>query len=636
MSNLSIAMPATIGAGIPHSLTYVAAAQHGDDVIEGKNIVFAATFRVKPVLARVAPRRERITVLVADTVGYSRLMELDEEDTHERLGRLRRQVYEPAIEKADGTLIKHTGDGFLAVFKDPRRGMQCAIDIQRAVTRRSAAAQQGRQVMLRIGLNLCDAIIDHDDVFGEGVNVAARLQAYAEPGDIVLTRSLSDEIELSNIGLPWFDLGELTLKNLSRAVPALNLRVGSIGKSSPAAPRRDEIRPSIAVLPFHYEKVYKRDQMLAAGIVDELVNTLGTLRQLLVISRASTRLYQSDAIDARQIGRELDVRYILHGAVHRKRDSVVINAELSDTTTGQVVSSSRFEGARHELYQLENKLAINVLRTIAPQLQENELRRIKRQPHESRTAYDLTLQAIEQLFRMDPASHARARSLLRQAISDDPEFAPARTYMAYALILSFGEGWSNDPQADATEAARMANEALERNRNDALALALFGHVHAFLFKNYEAARMYLDRAIEVGPNCANAWTLSSATHGYLGHGREALAHAEHGLRLSPLDAHLFWHESLLAQAHYVCDQFDEAFHWAQRALTQNSNMVANLRLMIATLVALGQHDRARAIGKRVIEAQPTFRLSSYAPRCPFTGDILHKWLDRLRKAELPE
>ena len=436
--------------------------------------------------------------------------------------------------------------------------------------------------------------------------------------------------------MPSVDLGELTLKNISRPVAAINLRVGSVGRPAPAAPRLDEIRPSIAVLPFQNRNIPKCDEMLAAGITDELVNTLGTLRQLLVISRASTRLYGTEPVDACQVGHTLGVRYLLSGSVQRRQDKVFITAELTETKTGQIVISDRFEGTRGDLFALENQLAVQVLRAIAPQVQERELRRIRRQPVESRTAYDLTLQALEQLFRMDAASHVRARGLLQQAVSDDPDFAPARTYMAYALILRVGEGWSSNPEGDSAEAARNANEAIERNRNDALALALFGHVQAFLFRNYDAARMFLDRAIEAGPNCANAWTLSSAAHGYLGRGREAIAHAMHGLRLSPLDAHVFWHESLLGQAHYVAGDFDEALHWTRRAATQNGNMVANLRLLIATLVALGRVREAQAEAGRLLAAQPGFNLSSYAPRCPFTPPVLGPWLARLRQGGLAE
>ena len=588
-------------------------------------------------MSHVPQRRRRMTVLAADIVGYTRLMEADEEDTHRRAMYLRHTVFAPYIADHGGRIVKHTGDGFLASFDTIQHGVRCAIELQQAASRVGVGDAPDHRIQFRMGVNVCETIVDAEDIFGEGVIVATRLQAYAEPGDVVLTQAVADEVAHQASDPPRFPLGDLILKNLSRPVRAVGLRIGSLGRPAPLAPfRQGDQRPSIVVLPFRTVESDPSDEHIAAGAVDEIVHALGGLRELFVIARASTLAYTGADFDARDIGRQFGVRYVLNGSVRRQGDLLRISTELSETSTGQVLSAGSVEGTRSELFELQARIAVRVLKQIAPQVRERELRRIMRQSPDSLTAYDLTLQALEYLYRMDYASHSQARSLLQRAISDDPDFPTAYTYIAYSLIFRVGEGWSTDPAADTAEALRAANAAIERNRSDALALAIFGHVNAFLLRNFDAARLFLDRAIEAGPNCANAWTLSSAMLGYVGDAEQAIAHAEHGLRLSPLDAHVFWHESLLAQAYYVGGRFEEAVVLARRAADRNNQAVANLRLLTTSLAALGRHAEAAQAAQRLMLAQPSFRLGSYVSLCPFQSPILESWINRLRSAGLPE
>ncbi len=588
-------------------------------------------------MSHVLQQRQRATVLAADVVGYTRLMEADEEDTHRRAMRLQTDVFVPCISDHGGRIVKHTGDGFLASFETMPDGVRCAIQLQRAAHRFANQDTPERRIQFRMGMNVCETIVEAEDIFGEGVNIAARLQAYAEPGDIVLTQAVAEEVAQGSSDPPRYSLGDLVLKNLSRPVRAVGLRIGSLGRPARQAPFRDQdLRPSIAVLPFRKVMHDPADDYMAAGVVDEIIHALGGLRELFVISRASTLAYAGVTVDVRDVGRQFGVRYVLNGAVWCLGDHVRISTELTETGTGQVLSADIVEGSRSEFFELQARLAVRVLKHIAPQVRERELRRIMRQSPENLNAYDLTLQALDYLFRMDYASHSRARSLLHQAVSDDPDFATAHTYIAYALIFRVGEGWSSDPGADSAEAARAANAAIERNRNDALALAIFGHVNAFLLRNFDAARVFLDRAIDAGPNCALAWALSSAMLGYTGQAAQAIEHAEHGLRLSPLDAHVFLHESLVAQAYYVAGRFEDAVVWARRAADQNCQAVANLRLLTASLAALGREAEAFDAARRLLFAQPGFRLGAYAPLCPFQPPILDPWIARLRSAGLPE
>ena len=385
--------------------------------------------------------------------------------------------------------------------------------------------------------------------------------------------------------------------------------------------------PSIAVLPFRNLQAGSGDAYIADGIVEEIVHALAGLKELFVISRTSTLGFSESPIDVRAISREVGARNILHGSVRRYGERLRIGTELSDAETGEVITSNQYDGRLSELFELQTRVAVQVARTIVPQVHERELRRAMRKPPENRTAYDLLLEALHSLYRLEPEAHARARDLLEKAICVDPDYALPYSYMAYWYIFRVGEGWSSEPAADAYEAARVAAAAIERDNNDALALAIFGHVQSFMLKDYDSAIVHFDRAIEASPSCAMAWTMSSATYGYLGDGAAAVARAERGLRLSPLDAHVFWHQAILAQAHYIAGQYDEAVAWARKASGHNAS---------ASLAALGRREEARQCGQRLLQVQPNFRLSEYVPLCPFRPPILDLWIERLRQAGLPE
>lgn len=584
----------------------------------------------------LAPQRRLVAVLAADVVGYGRLTELHEESTHAWLMRLRSEVLDPGIAAYRGHLIKNTGDGFLAMFDSAHDATQYALAMQRTVTERTAEQPAEERVSFRMAVNVADAIIEKDDIYGDGVNIAARLQAYAEPGGIVVSGAVAEQIG-SAFGLGTIDLGNLHLRNHARPVRVFALRVQT-------APLRlvgdalagSEPRPSIAVLPFRKHQTDPEEGYFADGIVDVIINALASLKELFVISRGSTLGYAGETIDARAIGRELGVRYVLYGSVHRSRGRIRIGTELSDTETGTIVRSDQYDGDLAELFEVQDRIATNVVKTIAPNVRERELTRAMRKHPQNMTAYDFVLQALDFLYRMDDESFARARGLLQQAMTHDPGYAPAYSYTAYWYILRVGEIGSTDPVADAEAGAQHAAAAIERDPNDAMALAVYGHVQSFLLKRYDRAVSYLDRALEAGPSSAMAWSMSSATSGFIGDGPTAVKRAEQGVRLSPLDALTFWHEGLLAQAHYVNGDYEQAVNWAYSAIGRNGSIRFIYRTLIATLAALGRAQEAAAAARRLMQLQPEFRMSVYAKNCPFQGAILAQWLARLRSAGLPD
>lgn len=270
------------------------------------------------------------------------------------------------------------------------------------------------------------------------------------------------------------------------------------------------------------------------------------------------------------------------------------------------------------------------------EVQARELMRAQRKHPQNMTAYDLMLQGIDQMFRVNSASAAQARGLLQQAMVLDPYYAAAYSYAAYWHVFRVGEGWSTDPIADAREALRLAGVAINLNPDDPQALAVYGHVQSFLRHEFDKAMIYLDRAIEAGPSSALAYTMSSATCGYLGQTDLGVERGRQGLRLSPIDAHRFWHEGVLAQAHYIRGDFSEAVAFARMAAGRNDSVAFNLRCLAASLVAQDQMEEARGVAQQLLRMQPAFQLADYRSRCPFTDSTLDTWINRLRQAGLPD
>jgi TolB-like protein/class 3 adenylate cyclase len=575
-------------------------------------------------------------ILAADVVGYSRLMAADERGTHARLTRLRLTELVPRITAYRGRLVKTTGDGFLATFDDARSAISCATEIQRAITVAEAGETQDRRISLRMGLNVGEIIVEENDIYGDAVNVAARLQTYAEPGGIAVTGRVAEQIGTDPM-IRAVDLGDLYLHNMARPVRMFTLHVEGtearlVGDSQLGA----DGRPSIAVLPFRKDQTDPEETYFADGIVDDIIYALAGLKELFVISRGSTLGYGGADVDMRAIGHALGVRYVLYGSVRRAAGRLRIATELSDTETGAIIWSDKYDGELGDLFALQDRISAAVVSTIAPHVLERELQRALRKHPQNMTAYDLMLQALDQMYRMDDESHARARGLLQQAMAHDPFYALPYSYGAFWYVFHVGEGRSTNVEADAREAARLAETAIRLNENDPLALAVYGHVQSFLLHDYQRAVQFLDRAIEAGPSSAMAWTMSSATCGYIGNGKLAVERGERGVRLAPQDAYRFWHEALLGQAHHVNGNYEEAAIWARRAVGRNGAVAFSLRTLINCLMALNKTDEALAAARHLMRVQPGFRVSRYEKLCPFQGDALVVWLARLRAAGLPE
>jgi adenylate cyclase len=593
----------------------------------------------KAEIASANLTRRQLTVLAADVVDYSRLTEAAEGETHARLRALRVEAIDPCVVTFRGQIIKNTGDGFIATFDSCFDAIRCSLEIQHEVEASENSQSPDRKIRLRMGLNVGDVIIESDDVYGTTVNVAARLEQYAPPGGIVISGALRELVGL-RIEVPLNDLGQLRLKNISRLVHAYSLHLPGVDGDATSSGRARAARPAkvpaIVVLPFRTTGENPDDAYFGEGMVDDIIVALASIRGLLVISRTSALSYRTGAIDLKRVGQELGVRYILSGSVRRGHNQIRISSELADVQTNSVIWADRYDGEAPELFDLQERIATRIVWSVAPHVREAELKRALRKRPKNMNAYDLVMQSIDLIYRMNFTDFSRAGALLQQAIAADDNYAVAYAYAALWQVHKIMQGWASDQDADALESARLAAEAVKRDSADGFALAVHGHIRAILFREYDAAKEIFDRALTAAPGNAMAWALSSGVYSYTGECRSALERAEHGLRLSPIDTQAFFYLSFLALAHYVNDSFDEAIIWGRKSIGVNPRLCSSLRWLSGSLVALGQIDEARHFARVLLEVQPHFRLSTYAQTCPFKDKLKNTFLSRLRRAGIPD
>jgi adenylate cyclase len=581
--------------------------------------------------------RRLLAVMAADVVGYTRLTEVAELDTHVRLRALRVGMIDPCVVSYRGRIIKNTGDGFLATFDSSIDALRCAVEIQREIPVREAATPPNLKIRLRMGLNLGEVITEKDDIYGNSVNVAARLEQFSPPGGIVISDTMQ-AVAGSRIDIPIEDLGELELKNLSQPVHAYSLRLAEADMD--AAPfsqfgRRAKL-PGIAILPFRMTGDDPERAYFGEGIIDDVIFNLSSVRGLLVIARTSALAYRKGPVDLQKVGQELGVRYVLSGSVRRIEHHLRITAELSDVESGSLIWVDRYDGDLTELFDLQERIASRIVWSLAPHLREAELRSARRKPPENMNAYDLLLQAIDLLYHMNQSDFSRAGKLLGQAIKADDSYATAYAYSALWQIHNINQGWTTDIRADSREALRLGAAAVDRDPTDGFALAIYGHANAVLFREYNRALDLFDRALKAGPGNAMAWTLSSGVYSYTGQAKSAIERAEMGLRMSPMDTQSFFYLLFLGLAHYVNGTYDESIIWARKSAGLNPRLCSNLRWLIASLVATGHLDEARHHAQALLEVNPGFCLSAYAKWCPLKEELRKELLRRLHVAGLPE
>jgi adenylate cyclase len=551
-------------------------------------------------------RHRLVAVLYADIVGYSRLIGLDDVATLARLRALRRELIDPAIGEHGGTIVQTGGDSLLVVFDSIEGAVRCAVNVQQQVPIQDGDQPPDRAIRFRIGVEIGDAIPDGTDLHGEAVNVAARLQTECPPGEICVSRSVRDHVH-GRLSLRFDELGAVSLKNIARPIEAFLVRpdTAMLAPVSTTAVRTDlslPDKPSIAVLPFTNFSSDPEQEYFADGMVEEIITALARIKWLFVIARNSSFTYKGRAIDPKQVGRQLGVRYLLEGSV-RKGGGVRITAQLIEAKSGSHLWADRFDGPLDDVFEIQDSIASTVAGVIEPTLEAAEIKRSIARPTNSLTAYDLYLRALPDVETYEWEPTQRALILLRQAVERDPNFGKAMACAGYCHGVLDAIGKVEDPEANRRIALELARRALRTAGDDSMALACIAHVLGYFNEDIKDALAIFARSIAVNPNSFWGWRWSGFAHLYNGEPETAIKHFETSLRLSPLGPR--WAQTTgIGIGHMYCGRLETAASFLQVALQENPSYPLANRFLASCYAHLGRMDDAREVVARLRAITP--------------------------------
>ena len=553
-------------------------------------------------------------------------MGADEEGTHERLKALRHELLDPKIAEHHGRIVKTTGDGLLVEFASVVDAVRCAVEVQRAMTDRNTGVDADNRIEFRIGINLGDVIVEGDDLYGDGVNIAARVEALADPGGVFVSNTVHDQVR-DRLSFLFEDLGEQQVKNIARPVRVYRvrdalthppLRAGSpLSRIAGEGAERSEAgegnlpatralalpdKPSIAVLPFANMSGDPEQEYFVDGMVEEIITALSRIRWLFVLARNSSFTYKGQSVDVKQVGRELGVRYVLEGSVRKAGGRVRITGQLIDAVTGTHLWADRFDGSLEDVFELQDEVASSVAGVIEPALQAAETARSAGRPTADLTAYDLYLRAYAMLL-----SSARqipeALRLMEQAIARDPRYGPALAWAAVCCFRLLLDGRSEEREADRQKGTDFARRALEVAGDDpgilanaALALAYFG-------EDIGAMMALVDRALGLNPNFARGWHISGMLRNWAGQPDLAIEHVEAALRLSPR-ARIGMSLLVIGLAHFLSRRFDEAVPKLLLAIQEDPSHLMPDCVLAACYAHMGRLEDAREVVERLRAITP--------------------------------
>jgi adenylate cyclase len=584
-------------------------------------------------MATVRIERRLAAILAVDVVGYSRLMERDEAGTLARLKAHRKELVEPLIAEYRGRVVKLMGDGALVEFASAVDAVECAVAIQDGMAGRERDVPEAERVRFRVGINLGDVIVEGEDIYGDGVNVAARLEQLAEPGGIVVSGTAFDHLR-GELGRAFAPLGERSLKNIERPVRAYRMVLGGGGgpPERPALPLPD--RPSLAVLPFENLSGDPEQSYFVDGMVEDIIAGLSRIKGMFVVARNSSFTYKGEAVDVKRVGRELGVRYLLQGSLRKGGSRVRISVQMIEAETGGHLWAERYDRPLDDIFALQDEITLSVVGAIEPSLRRAEVERVKRMRPDSLDAYDLVLRAQPDVYSGMPERVTKALVLLERALALDPTYALAHAFAAMCHHCLFLRAGLHEENRAAS--MRHAQAAIVHGQDDALTLTfagfsigMDGHDHAAAFAAFEAA-------LAVSPSSALTYILGSVILAWTGEAERAIEWGERAMRLSPFDPWAFAAFHSLTLGHFHRGRYEEAANAAHKAVQSNPGHSISYMLLAAPLAKLGRLDEAKAAAARVLELQPAFRYSQQFSGVDCAPALAASLSEALRGTGLPE
>jgi TolB-like protein/class 3 adenylate cyclase/Flp pilus assembly protein TadD len=607
--------------------------------LPGKEVGSATTMTSERVERRLA------AILACDVAGYSRLMGANEVGTLEALKAHRREVVDPAIAERKGRIVKTTGDGMLVEFASAVDAVTCAIAIQEELAERRASGAEPR-ITFRIGINVGDIIIDGDDILGDGVNIAARVENECEPGGVYVSGNVFEQIR-GKTKFTFDDLGEKTLKNIERPVRLYAVRGAPLATTATKAavsvipsdnskPLPLPDKPSIAVLPFQNMSGDPEQEYFADGMVEDITTALSRVKWLFVIARNSSFTYKGKAVDIKQVGRELGVRYVLEGSVRKAGNKVRITGQLIEVSTNAHLWADRFDGGLEDIFDLQDQISASIVGAISPKLEDAEIALARKKPTHNLGAYDYYQRGLALLYQFTKEGHEQSMPLLRKAVELDPDFALAQAAIAGWYISGKAFVWIKIGDREIVEADQLARRLLRLSNDDARVLAHAGQALTYVVGNLKEGAPVLDQAIRLDPNLAVARLWGGGAKMYRGELDAAIEHFQHAVRLSPLEPRTFLAYSGLASAHFLAGRYDKALECAMTGIRQWPNFVALQRIAAACYAKSGRVEDAKRAWLVALQLDPTQRISNLRNQTLFRNEDFEKFAEAYRIMGMPE
>ncbi|MFI5002652.1 MAG: adenylate/guanylate cyclase domain-containing protein [Reyranellales bacterium] len=581
-------------------------------------------------------QRRLAAILSADVAGYSRLMGIDEAGTLSRLSALRRELIDPTIAAHSGRIVKLMGDGALVEFASAVDAVTCAIEIQRQLREHDASGSDANPIQFRIGINVGDIIIDGEDILGDGVNIAARVEGIAEPGGLSISEDAWRQVQ-GKVAANFVDTGEQNLKNIARPVRVYQLDLGP--KVSAQEPPRPALatpdKPSIAVLAFTNMSGDPEQEYFSDGISEDIITDLSKVSELNVIARNSSFTYKGKPVDVKRVGRELGVRYVLEGSVRKAGNRVRVTGQLIDAESGAHIWAERFDRDLTDIFAVQDELTHEIIVALKIKLSAAEKALIADSGTKNVSAHDFFLKGRELMFgsKRDRDIFAQFMSCFRRAVELDPNYASAYAGLGMGYSLDYQNHWSDAPEKSLDQAQRLVDEAIAKDDKDAFA-RFVAAVVATWKKDYERWARESDKALALSPNYALALLTRGNVHIYTGEPTKAIPYIERAMRLDPGYGQ---YVHFLGTAYFVAGEYETAATCFKDRITINPTTDLSRALLASALGHLGRHEEAQQVWHELKEINPRYSYADHFARLPFRDPAdADKLTDGLRKAGLAE